>query len=101
MNKTTNSPHGLELAALESLVAGRREEMDKMERRRQAYRSDPVELRAHDENCIGHRIDLAETYLALSMKRERSGNHQGALDAARLYAEQEFLAKSLRDRLLR
>jgi len=58
---------------------------------------DPVKLREHDQETVALRLGFAEALLALSMARRDAGDHQGAVDAARLYAEQEHLAKSLRD----
>lgn len=99
MTNETNTT-GFPLEHLEDYAAGQREAIERAERERLRLRGgDPVKLREHDELTMGMRFGLAETLLMVSMKRRDAGNHQGALDAARLYAEQEYLARSTRDRL--
>lgn len=72
-----------------------------MERATLHARGELVKMRRVDGNLVQLRLSLAEAYLSLSMARRDEGDHQGAVDAARLYAEQEHLAKSMRDELAR
>ena len=101
MSNQPNKAAGLSLSTLQWLVNAKRDTVRAAESARVRARAegDAKRLRIIDENLVGVRFDLAETLLLLSMKRRDAGDHQGALDAARLFAEQEHLAKTTRDQL--
>ncbi len=57
------------------------------------------EMRGIDEQIVEKRIELAAAYLAASMAARDNGEGAVALELAYLYAEQEHLAKVMREKL--
>jgi len=86
---------------LKARTTVQRRRVEDAERERLAARPDASKLRQVDERLVTLRFELAETLLSLSMARRDAGDHEGALDAARLFSEQEHLARTTRDNLAR
>jgi len=82
-------------------VEGMKNFIEREERAREKVRASgsKADLDLFDEEIAESRLLLAEALLGLSMARRDAGDHQGALDAARLFANQEHLAKSTFERI--